>query len=542
MITDPVVGEEFFGRTKILNLLNKRAVSIKDGYRQNIAILGEQFIGKTSLLHQFILSLKEDSVIPVYIEIRIEPFHSFANRFINTFLYHFLKCKQQEISQNIDELIHDCNNYIPQTIKMIKKIQILLSKEELDDVYDLLFELPAIIRQEINKSFIIILDEFQNLNKFKIKDDFLILGKKIMVQEYTMYIVASSHYETAKNIMRKKLSLLFGQFQIVKVKNFSDATAKKYIQKKLFPIVISDKYKQFIINLTSGHPFYTDIITSNLKRVGESERTCKISLDQLTESLNVSLFDSKGILTQYFSNQLNMLPLDKEPIYILILLAIANYNLKSPDIKNFIGSRYTKNITKPLSTLTKLNFLTKYGKFFKFNDSLFRIWLKYVYQGKYASIHIDIPKKIENFKQQIRQYYINFISLQQKDITLRVINLFESFHNDIVPILNKRKRLPQFDEVYEDKIGELGPFIIAYNKDKVWITAVGKNFVTQNDIQEFTQACKRSRRNIYRRIFVHTNGMHLNAKILAKEKNIWLWDLSTLNYLIELYGKEKIIQ
>lgn len=543
MITDPVVGKDFFGRTKLLDLLNKRAKFIKDGYRQNIAIIGEQFLGKTSLLHQFILSLDEDSIIPVYIEVRLEPFYNFANRFINTFLFHFLKTEREDVPHDMDGLINTCKEYIPNTVKTVKRIQSLLSKKELKEVYNLILDLPSITRQDTDKNFIIILDEFQNLSKFRIKDVFRILGKKIMIQHRIMYIVASSHYMMAENILKKKLSLLFGQFQTVKIKCFSDTTAKDYLKKRLFPILMTDKYKQFIVNLTSGHPFYLNIIASNLKQTGEFEKSNRISLDQLAESLNLSIFDSKSILTQHFSDQLNRLPLDKESIYILILLAIANHKNKSSSIKSFIGSSYyVKDIEKPLKDLVKLKFLQKCGRFYKFNDSLFKIWLKYVYQAKYASIHIDISKRVEYFKQQIKQYFLEFLSQQEKSITSRIIDLYESFHNDIVPVLNKRRRLPIFDKVYEDKIGEFGPYILAYTKGKVWVTAVEENFVTQDHMQDFLQACKRSRRNIYRKIFIFINGMHVNAKILAKEKNVWLWDLNTLNHLIQLYGKEKVIR
>jgi len=329
---------------------------------------------------------------------------------------------------------------------------------------------------------------------------------------------------------------------MLKVERFSDIVAKEYLKNRLLPIAIPDKHKQFIINLTSGHPFYMNIIATNLKCLGEFERSNKASLSQLSESFNASMFDSKGILTQYFSNQLTRLPQDKESVYILILLAVANDKNKSADIKHFIGEQYCKDVELPLRTLVNLKFLKKCGRFFKFNDSLFKFWLKYVYQAKYVSIHVDISKRAEYFKQQVKEYFLNFISVQEKPIISRVTDLFKTFHNDIFPIMNKKRRFPHFDEVYEDKIGELGPFILSYVKGKVWITAIGENFVTEDDIRSFLEACKRSRRNIHRKIFIPVNGMDVNAKILAKEKNVWLWDLNTLNHLMELYSKEKVIR
>lgn len=543
MITDPVVGKEFYGRKEILNLLNKRADSLKEGYRQNIAILGEKFLGKTSVIHQFILSLEKNSVIPVYIEVRIEPFYNFANRFITTFLYHYLTTEKEEVPQDLNNLIKECEKLIPKTIERVSDIQDLLSKKKENEVYDSLLDLPSILRRESDKNFILILDEFQNLNKFNIKKAFSKLGQKIMLQRFTMYVVASSYYSKAKDIMRKRLSLLFGQFQIINVERFSDETAKEYLKEKLFPIKITNKYKQFLVNITSGHPFYLNIIGSNLSKIGKLEGAKRISLDHLTEVLSNSIFDSKGILTQYFSNSVSKLPLHKESVSILILLAIANGKNKTTQIKEYIGKEYATNLKKPLRLLQDLNFIDKNGRFYKFKDELLKFWLKYVYQSKYDSIHVNISQKKEYFKKRVKDYFTEYISLQERGINPRIISLFNLFCNDMVPVIGgKRRKLPDFDEVYEDKIGNSGPFIMAYTKGKVWVLAVKNDFVDQDDIQDFLKACKRSRRNIYRRIIIHINGIHVNAKILGKEKGLWLWDLNTLNHLLTVYGKEKVVK
>ncbi len=54
MFSDPVVGDKFFGRAESLNFLSKRANGLKDGYRQNIAIIGDELVGKTSIIFNFL--------------------------------------------------------------------------------------------------------------------------------------------------------------------------------------------------------------------------------------------------------------------------------------------------------------------------------------------------------------------------------------------------------------------------------------------------------------------------------------------------------
>ena len=87
MFSDPVVGERFFGRQEVLDLLNKRVSDLKDGYRQNVALTGQSLAGKSSIIHHFLYTLKEEDHIPVYVEVIREPFGAFSNKFIANLFY-----------------------------------------------------------------------------------------------------------------------------------------------------------------------------------------------------------------------------------------------------------------------------------------------------------------------------------------------------------------------------------------------------------------------------------------------------------------------
>ena len=82
MFSEPVVGEGFFGRAEILELLNKRVLALKDGYRQNVALTGQSLSGKSSIILHFLHTAGSEGFIPVYIEVVKEPFRAFANKFM----------------------------------------------------------------------------------------------------------------------------------------------------------------------------------------------------------------------------------------------------------------------------------------------------------------------------------------------------------------------------------------------------------------------------------------------------------------------------
>ena len=48
MFSEPVIGERCFGREEVLELLNKRVLALKDGYRQNVALTGQSLSGTSS--------------------------------------------------------------------------------------------------------------------------------------------------------------------------------------------------------------------------------------------------------------------------------------------------------------------------------------------------------------------------------------------------------------------------------------------------------------------------------------------------------------
>ena len=56
------LDKNFFGRSEVLELLKKRVRDLKDSYRQNVAIIGDQYLGKSALLKYFLMNFDERSL------------------------------------------------------------------------------------------------------------------------------------------------------------------------------------------------------------------------------------------------------------------------------------------------------------------------------------------------------------------------------------------------------------------------------------------------------------------------------------------------
>src|SRR3990167_4337834 len=95
MFSDPVVGDDFFGRQEIIDLLVKRASALKSGYRQNVAIIGHQQLGKTSVLRQFLHVFHDPQILPIYVEIKFQALDYFIDQFARALLYQYLSGRAQ---------------------------------------------------------------------------------------------------------------------------------------------------------------------------------------------------------------------------------------------------------------------------------------------------------------------------------------------------------------------------------------------------------------------------------------------------------------
>lgn len=541
MLSEPVVGEQFFARDEVLQLLQKRVNALKEGYRQNIALTGQNLSGKSSILHHFLYTFRDTQILPIYVEVTDEPFSFFSRRFTGSLLYNFLKTKGVEPKEDFDSLLDESRGYIPRTVKSIIDIQDLIKKKGFDQAYLELLNLTSVIKEETNKSCVIIFDEFHNLASLNVKHPFKNFGKKIMIQKDTMYIVTSSQVTTVKKILNEKLSLLFGNFEIVQVGGFKSKNASSFLDQRFRYMRVPKEYKNFIISFTDGNPFYLDVISHAIKDIVMSMTFKRITQEILIRALEKTIFNSKGCISQYLNNSLETIRIKKaSEIYIAILSAVANGSYRLKEISKAVKKR-TGDVSRYASELIEANILYKNGAFYKFVDKMFGFWFKHVYQKKRSAIISYLPDRIEIFHKEMREIIDRFLVDERREITQRISQLFGHFNNETVTISDKEYRLPSFSST-DIKYFENGePYILSQTKNKYWITSVYPEEIKDIDIMEFIERCKTLKLKTQGRVFVALSGVEMNARLMAKEEKIWLWDLDALNYLMLLYGKEKAI-
>lgn len=537
MLLDPATGNNFFGRNDILALLKKRADGLRFGYRQNVAIVGPSHYGKTSVIYRFIGTLPFKDIVPVYVEVKRQGFPVFAEKFIAALLFKYLDAVEYKAA-DAGELVSLASDRMPKTAKAVKAIETLIKTGKNLKAYRAIFELPSMAFSETGLRPIIILDEFHRISDFGIEDAFAELGKFIMLQKDTMYIVTSSQINQAKNILAEKLSLLFGNFEIYELGTFDAQTAAQFIRARLATGPLPDELVDFLSAFSDGHPFYLDSILLSLR-----DRISGIAAVKHTETLTAMftdiLFDSKGILNQHFSGVINQLDgIDRNAASVL--LAISSGAKKLQAISAYCRMKSAELIPL-IEKLVDAGWVSRQGKFCLIRDKVFELWLKNVYQIKEYLLDPGYEPKITRFNSEIRSFIETFIDSSKRDINDYMGTLFTSFNGELIELGGKSFRLPYFKnaEIRDSKIKGIS-YVILSAEGYIWELLISRRPVKDNDIIDYLGHCKQRKSAVKRKIVIALADIGANARLLAKEAKCWIWGLKELNTLLDMTGRQRL--
>jgi hypothetical protein len=532
--------DNFVDRVDVSSILMKRVEAFHRGYRQNVGLIGDPYMGKTSLLHSFIVSFPYTDIIPIYIQIAPEPFDYFAKKFMGTILHSYIRSSGLIIPNSFDGLVKRTRKYLPHTLKRMREIRQTLQTKDHDKSFALLLTLSDLLAKDSGRRVILIIDEFDQLDQFNLKDVYTMLSHEIMVQKDTMYIVSSSNADKAHNIFREKLSLLFGNFESIEIKPFNFAESGQFILKILGGIKIDPEFVKFLIRITDGHPFYLNMIMSEIKRSIRHPQD-KVTESDMIDALTHLLFYKTGSLHQHF--MLSLSRLNKGTsfyVYLNALIAVANGCKKLSTIARFI-EKDIEETKKVLLRLTEETIIDRSGFFYFINDSMLRFWIKHVSSHTLITLGIHSEYDEGRFREEIFDLIDSTCHEEYKELSKRVEELLRSFNNDVVEVNSKRMKCPNFNEVYlRPTNGRIYP-LYAKALNTRWLCQVANMKVEEEDVQTLVADSKKMRKKVNKRILITPHGISLNAKLLAKQEKIDIWNLRNLNFVFDLYDKPKVI-
>jgi hypothetical protein len=125
----------------------------------------------------------------------------------------------------------------------------------------------------------------------------------------------------------------------------------------------------------------------------------------------------------------------------------------------------------------------------------------------------------------------------------RMSGLFKLFEDEMLQVEKKKNRLNRCREIkpLEFKSRMLKNGLIGRSNDSLWIIAVKAELISEEDIVEFSKECRKYRHKLQRKVIVTLNEIDTNTRLRALEEKIWAWDVNSLNQILDLYSRPRVI-
>ncbi len=534
-------GSVFFGRGRILALLEKRLDAFRKGYRQNIGIIGLPYIGKSFLSKTFFeQSASHPEIISIYFICQeFDSFERFSERWMGDLLLGLYRSLYRAEPESFQVLIRSLKKTIPNSISRMKALKSLTAHRRHQEAYRELLALTGEIQKECGKKFLMMIDEFHRLGDLGLNDPFGNLGKEIMVQKETMFVVTSSQPTRSISIFREKLSLLFGNFEVIELGPLDFDEATQFMD-HLLTYSLEQELKRFLVRLTDAHPYYLNQILSRLQWIGKKDESIN-SREVITEALVRELYEPTGSLHQHFQSRFYQMAQGRPwPMFADVLLAVALGHKKVSKMSHFLHQK-ANDLNKVLEKLLLQEVIKKHGSFYQIHDPLFRFWLAKVYfRERFMGERVP-SARLEGFRKEGGAGIEASIKEDKREMPKRIVELFLNFKNDVVELNRKKFKCPHFTEILSrPNNGRVFP-VFARNGKTKWLCQVLSGCVNEDDVMTFLQDNKRLKEPIQKKMIIGLQGIELNAKLLAQEAKIQYLDLRSLNSLLDLYDKPKIV-
>lgn len=523
-----------------MDILDKRIKDFPCGYRRNIALIGRELTGKTTLLNFSLSRILNERIIPLYINFQGLSFEDFSHEFICSLLTGFLKkASNFEGKPKLSFLLNQARPLLPKTCARIDQISILISKKKFNDAFKELIQLMDCLAEEKNLLILAVFDEFHYITDFPLKNAYKEWGKIICLQKNVLYVLSSSACFKAKIIMAQDLQLLFGNFEVIDVLPFDQEKSSKFILKEIYPLKINPVYTGFLADFLEGLPCFLKLAGSTITKNALLANLTEVNSEIFKRSLEEIIYRDMGVLNQQFTNQTELISgnrFGKSLIQLLIALSKGNSRLK--DLCSELKSS-SKNVSLRMDYLLAADLVVKNGNFFKISNKMFSFWLKSIYEPRIKRLEAGNRYKV--FYNDLCSLIENYISTSKQNITDRITELFNLFTDGIIQVEAKSLKLSHFREIKPFEF-DSGKGIVARAAGVLWLTAVKEGNIKEEDIVKFSIDCKKFKFNKPKKVIVGCDSIETNAKIVAKQENILIIDKNNLNNIFNLYNRPGIIR
>lgn len=531
-VTDSVC----FGRAELLDRLLRRAVGLTAGYRQNLALLGPPGIGKSTILQRAADLLKRHPpLLPVVLHVRDgSTMAEFVEQFGSTLLHRYWMDQRPADAGTLsfEALARLCQPYLPKTTALLAQAQ-ARARRGRTAALTALFEAPGQLRRESGRLCVILLDEFHRLSAWGAGTSYAALSRQVVVQQDTMYILASSAVPEARRILQERLAVLFGHFEVIPVEPFDLATSVRFLTEHAGLTELGLPTAIALADLAEGDPSVLD----HMAKVLPAGRPA--TADDVVSALTALLFRPAGALALGCHALLGRLPTARRPAVLPVLLAVAQGHHRIGAVSAATG-RTTADVTRAIRMLAEHGLVVRRGVFCCVGRRLFRLWLEAVYRLQQGPVHVELPVAEQAFAETVRRWLQQATARAPQQVLETTAEMVRRFQNDLVELHGRRVRLPKLD-VHTLLMPGAPRAVVGQREAIRWLCVPYPTLVREADAVALLQALRHAAKPWTRRLVIALEGLEVNAKLLLQAHHCWVWELEDLNQLLDLYGVPRLL-
>jgi hypothetical protein len=525
-------------RPELARHLRQRLTAFSDGFRQNLALIGPPGSGKTFQLQQ-LLAQPPANTLMIYCPLYRESCRSFLSRLLSAILRGGLAAlgdgAEAATAQPLESVLAAADRHLPNTAAAVRAAEALIGRRLYGEALSRTLDAVPTLLEERRQPCVLILDEFLFLEELGLGHAFHELGKRVMTWHSTLFILSSSSQHRARTILRERLQLLFGQFELLDLDAVDPAIAASWIRQELRGVRGAKPIIPFLIQWLGGYPWYLAVFLKRLKELAELSRAPESSEALFLNTAWDLLGSPEGTLHHWCASRLDGLSQGRLGARASeALIQIAQGARTMTDIGKRLGRG---GLSDAMQLLVEHDLAERNGMCWIIADPLLRCWLFAILSALRADARPGGAEVRQRFEQDLRSLWARWVQAQQLSFSEQVVRLFGRFCDDTVLLDAKTGRLPKFDAIRTHRPaadrGEV--YLVADGQGRRWCAAVETEPADENAVAGFEAFCRTQTPKPSRKIVVLKSGMDQNARLLAKSANMWVWEAEALNVLQNLY-------
>ena len=519
-------------RPELAQHLRQRLQAFRDGFRHNLALVGPPGSGKTFALHRVLQEQAPDLLI-IYCPQYRESCRSFLQRFAVT----ILETGLAGMHVPAEELLNRAAVQIPKTAAALRPLESLLARRLYGEAFNRTLDAIPLLIEERRASCVLILDEFLFLEELGLGHAFHELGKRVMTWPKTLFVLASSSPYRARAILRERLQLLFGQFELITLDPPDPRHAAAWVRQEAGALRGAKAITPFLVRWLGAHPWYLSVFLKRMKELAALRQTREVNDALVVQTAWDVLGSPEGILHHWCVSRMESLAQGRPGARAIdVLMQIAAGARTATEIGKRVGRA---GLPGTLQLLLEHDLIQRKGMCWFIPDAIIRCWLAAILPAQRSGSGLGERAVRSSFEQHLAGAWNQWLQTTQLSFSEQVSRLFANFRDDTVSLDSKTGRLQRFSTVTLHQPPEMPDstaYLIAEGAGRRWCCTVQEGLVDEPTIARFDAFCRTQSPKPSRKIVITRRGVDDNARLLAKATNMWVWAADDLEVLLDLYG------